>query len=210
MAVIRRSFTTLNQHNVVPLYIGLVIGHLDYAISIWPPYKQKYKDAIESVQRRATKQLPGMKDIPYEERLERLKLPTLAYRRTRGNMTEVYKLLQGKYDSNVSNIVRLHKDSDTREGTRSHSLKLFIKRARTNVKKESFSLRVTRLWNDLPEVVVTAPNVNSFKNRLDRHWSTEEFLYNYKAALPGSRRAFQGKVQDLTAKATAYGQEEPK
>ena len=133
MAVIRRSFTTLNQHNVVPLYIGLVIGHLDYAISIWPPYKQKYKDAIESVQRRATKQLPGMKDIPYEERLERLKLPTLAYRRTRGNMTEVYKLLQGKYDSNVSNIVKLHKDSDTREGTRSRSLKLFIKRARTNV-----------------------------------------------------------------------------
>ena len=62
------------------------------------------------------------------------------------------------------------------------------------------------------EVVVTAPNVNSFKNCLDRHWSTEEFLYNYKSALPGSRRAFQGKIEDLTTKgkATAYGQEEPK
>ncbi|KAI0215653.1 hypothetical protein LSAT2_032288 [Lamellibrachia satsuma] len=44
---------------------------------------------------------------------------------------------------------------------------------------------------------------------LDRHWSTEEFLYNYKAALPGSRRAFQGKVEDLTTEATAYGLEEP-
>ena len=62
----------------------------------------------------------------------------------------------------VSNIVKLHKDSDTREGTRGHSLKLFIERACTNVRKESFSLRVTRLWNDLPEVVVTAPSVNSF------------------------------------------------
>ena len=50
-------------------------SHLDYAISIWS-YKQKYKDAIENVQRRATKQLPGMKNIPYEERLQRLKLPT--------------------------------------------------------------------------------------------------------------------------------------
>ena len=70
--------------------------------------------------RRATKQLPGMKNIPYEERLERLKLPTLAYRRTRGDMIEVYKLLQGKYDSDVSNIVKLHKDSNTREGTRGH------------------------------------------------------------------------------------------
>ena len=75
---------------------------------------------------------------------------------------------------------------------------------------ESFSLRVTKLWNDLPEVVVTTPSVNSFKNRLDIHWSTEEFLYNYKADLPGSRRAFQGKVEDLTMEATAYGQEEPK
>ena len=109
-------------------------------------------------------------------------------------MIEVYKLLQGKYDTDVSNIVKLHKDSDTREGTRGHSLKLFIERAHTNVRKESFSLRVTRLWNDLPEVVVTAPSVNSFKNSLDKHWSTEEFLYNYKATLPGSRRAFQGKI----------------
>ena len=89
-------------------------------------------------------------------------------------------------------------------------MKLFIERACTNARKESFSLRVTRLWNDLPEVVITAPSVNSFKNRLDRHWSTEEFLYNYKAALPGSRRAFQGKVEDLTTESTAYGQEELK
>ena len=97
-----------------------------------------------------------------------------------------------------------------REGTRGHSLKLFIEHACTNGRKESLSLRVTRLWNDLPEVVVTAPSVNSFKNHLDRHWGTEEFLYNYKAALQGSRRAFQGKVEDLTTEATTYNQEEPK
>ena len=142
---------------------------------------------------------------------KRLKIPTLAYKRTRGDMTEVYKLLQGKYDSDVSNIISLIiLDSDTNGGTRGHSLKLFLERARINVRKESFSLRITKVWIYLLEVVVTAPSVNSFKTRLDRHWSTEEFLYNYKAALPGSRRAFQGKVEDLTTEATAYGQEEPK
>ena len=41
-------------------------------------------------------------------------------------MIEVYKLLQGKYDSDVSTFVKLHKDSDTWEGTRVHSLKLFL------------------------------------------------------------------------------------
>ena len=142
MAVTRRSFTTLNKNNFVPLNKALFRNHLDYATPIWSPYKQKYKDAIENVQRRATKQLPGMKDIPYQERLERLKLPTLAYRRTCGDMIEVYKQLQGKYDSVVSNIVKLHKDSDTKGGPRGHSLKLFLECARTNVRKEIFSLRI--------------------------------------------------------------------
>ena len=53
-------------------------------------------------------------------------------------MIEVYKLLQGKYDSDVSNIVKLYKDSDTREGTRGQSFKLFLERAHTNVRKQSF------------------------------------------------------------------------
>ena len=50
MAVIRRFFITLNQNNFVALYKALVTSHLDYATSIWSPYKQKYKDATESVQ----------------------------------------------------------------------------------------------------------------------------------------------------------------
>ena len=75
-AAISRSFTTLNQHTFVPLYKALVRSYLDYTISIWSPFKQKYKDAIKNMQRRSTKQLPGIKDIPYQERLERLKLPT--------------------------------------------------------------------------------------------------------------------------------------
>ena len=93
------------------------------------------------MQRCETKQLPGMKNSPYK-RLQRLKLPTLAYRRTRGDMIEVYKLLQGKYDSDVSNIVKLHKDSDTREGTRGHSLKLFIERALQMLEKKASHLEL--------------------------------------------------------------------
>ena len=34
MAVIRRSFTTLNKNNFVSLYKALVRSHLDYGISI--------------------------------------------------------------------------------------------------------------------------------------------------------------------------------
>ena len=75
-----------------------------------------------------------------------------------GDMIEMYKLPQGKYDSYVSNIVKLHGDSVTWKGTRGHSLKLFLERARINV-----SHLVTTLWNVLPEEVATAPSVNSLK-----------------------------------------------
>ena len=46
-------------------------------------------DMIENVQKRATKQIPGMNNLPYEERLRKLELPTLSYRRLRGDMIEV-------------------------------------------------------------------------------------------------------------------------
>ena len=61
------------------------LPHLEYGNSIWCPYKIRDIEAIEAVQRRATRQLPGMKDLSYEERLRKLKLPTLVYRRARGD-----------------------------------------------------------------------------------------------------------------------------
>ena len=48
---VTRSFTILNQINFVLLHKALVRSHLGYAISISSPYKQKYKDAIDNVQR---------------------------------------------------------------------------------------------------------------------------------------------------------------
>ena len=90
-------------------------------------------------------------------------------------------------------------------------MKLFLERACINVRKVGYSLRATKVWNDLPKVVVTDPSVNAFKDHLDKHWSTcsEQFLYNNKAALIGSRTALCGKVEDVNTEAEAYGQGEP-
>ena len=59
-------------------------------------------DALENVQRMATKQIPE---------LENIKLPTLKYRRLRGDMIEMYKIMQGKYDQEACPNIKL------REGT---------------------------------------------------------------------------------------------
>ena len=58
--------------------------------------------AVENVQRCATRNLPFLKAFSYKERLQKLKLPTLQYRRLRGDMIETYKLMTGKYDKTVT------------------------------------------------------------------------------------------------------------
>ena len=130
---------------------------------------------IENVQKRATKQIPGMKNLSHEERLRKLELPTLSYRRLRGDMIEVYKIIQGHYDPETSTIIKLINDTEQRFSTRTNSKKVVYNRANTNIRKNSFSIRIANYWNKLPEN-------NSFKNRLNKHWKDEELYYaNYKA-----------------------------
>jgi hypothetical protein len=70
--------------------------------SIWSPYKKKDIETIENVQKRATRMLPQMKNLNYEERLKLLKMPTLKFRRMRGDMIEAFKILTRLYDSRVT------------------------------------------------------------------------------------------------------------
>ena len=46
--------------------------------------------------------LPDMKDLTYEERLRKLKLPSLRYRRLRGDMIETFKIVTEIYDKRVT------------------------------------------------------------------------------------------------------------
>ena len=98
--LIPRTFRYLDTKSFLVIYKTLVRTHLDYASSVWAPYKMKqaYIEKIESVQKRVTKKFLGMKNLSYPERLKKLGLPTLAYRRIRGDMIEVYKIIKGCYD----------------------------------------------------------------------------------------------------------------
>ena len=58
------------------------------------------------------------------------------------------------------------------------------------LRKYSFTVRIVNLWNSLPENVISANTVNNiyiniFKNRLDKFWSDQELVYDYKADLTG-------------------------
>ncbi len=182
-ALLRRTFHFLNEETFLPLYKTLVRIHLDFASSVWSPYKLKHVDQLESVQRRITKQLPGMENLSYSERLIKLKLPTLSYRRLRGDLIEVYKITNEQYDTNCTSCLKLWEDMTGTEGTlRGHSKKLFQQRPRLSVREHAFGLRVVPIWNKLPEEVVSAKDINDFKNKLDILMSKQDIMYNdYRA-----------------------------
>ena len=166
LGIIFRTFTFLDPEMFKNLYKSLVRPHLEYGTVIWSPMYKKDRIAIENVQRRATKLVNSCKDLSYPERLKKLGLPSLEYRRDRLDLVQVYKIL--------NDIDKVDKDKlftmSNYGSTRGHPKKLFKERPRLNIRANSFSNRVVNVWNNLPEQVVMAPSVNAFKSRLNNHW----------------------------------------
>ena len=163
--MIRRSYQYLDGATLVQLFKAIVRPTLEASNVVWSPVLKKDSDLLEGVQRRATKLVPGLEETPYEERLASLKLPSLVFRRARGDMIETYKYLYNIYKTDNSFLPRA-----TGRSTRGHSLKLWKASCNTRRRQHFFSQRVVDPWNSLPEAVVTAPSLNAFKNRLDKHW----------------------------------------
>ena len=179
--LVRRTFRYLDKETFVPLYKSLVRSQLEYAHSVWAPYKAEHIEELEKVQRRATKKIPDMSNLSYPDRLKMLKLPTLAYRRLRGDLLEIYKILNGQYDKDTVQFVKLWKDEAKRTSPRGQQEKLYPQQSHLDLRKYSFTVRITKYWNELPEDVINAPSINSFKNRLDKHYDQSPLKYdNYR------------------------------
>ena len=73
---------------IVPLYKGIVILHLEYCIHEWRPYRKKDIDTLERIQRRATKIIPELRNLSYEERLKECGLTIQETKRLRGDQIE--------------------------------------------------------------------------------------------------------------------------
>jgi len=99
LGIIKRNSTYLDKDAFITLYKALVRLHLEDAVQLWSPYTVAYIKKIEKVQMRATKLITCIKHLIYAERLSYLNLPTLHYRRLRGDMIMVFKIVTGIIDS---------------------------------------------------------------------------------------------------------------
>jgi len=69
--------------------------------------------------------------------------------------------------------------------TRGNRYKLIQHHCHYDLRKFNFTNRVIPIWYSLSDHVVSAEKVNTFKNRLDRFWSNQDVLYDYRADLHG-------------------------
>ena len=107
----------------------------------------------------------GLKYKSYEERLALLQTTSLESRRIRGDLIQVFQIMNGFDDVNKDDYFEL--DTGGGYSLRGHHMKLKVHRSRLQRRQCFFSQRVVSLWKKLPASVVEASSVNMFKKRLD-------------------------------------------
>ncbi len=161
---VQNTFEELDAQSFQIIYKTYIRTHLEYAVQAWCPYNEEDIKTIKNVQRRATKLVVGLRNVTYEDRLRRLKIPSMRERQLRGDLVETFKILNGysKVDSNIF--------FELNPSGRGHAFKLKKPRCNSKARQTLFSQRVINSWNSLDDNVVNVTSINTFKNGLDRNW----------------------------------------
>jgi len=154
------------------------------------PHYCKDKELIERVQRRFTRMIPDLNNLSYEQRLAETKLWSLEDRRTRADLTEVYKIFHGLSAVRFNTFFELSHN----ERTRGHSLKLHKKRVMTDL-RHFFLDRIVNKWNSLSEDIISASSLNNFKGKLQRLYNDGSSTGFFKSAWPSGLSQFPGEAQ---------------
>ena len=101
--------------------------------------------------------------LSYDERLQALDLYSVQGRLLRADMIQCWKIFNGKSCLTPDDIFGAQ---PVQNRTRGHCHKIFVQRPNTDIRKRSFSMRCVRLWNSLPETVVCAQDLSTFKGLL--------------------------------------------
>ena len=150
IGLFKRSFTGFSSKKVSLYYKHIIRPVLEYGAPAWNPWHTKDIQLLEKTQDRCLK-------LSQEE----IKLESLEERRKRTDLIETYKYLNGHYKTNADTFF-----SYTQRPLRGHSQKLYHNRCQKDPRKYFFCNRVVAEWNKLPQEVISAPSVDSFKKKL--------------------------------------------
>ena len=105
--------------------------------------------------------------MPYEERLKLLNLQNLEGRRLRGDLIQMYKLVNGV--EKIRLVRGLHYANSLSLNLRRANSKRMVRELnkRGSWRFNFLTNRIVSKWNELTEYSISAKTVNSFKARVD-------------------------------------------
>jgi hypothetical protein len=161
---ISRAFTYRDKKVFPALYQRYVRPHLEFSSQSWNPWYQKDVETLERVQKRAISMINGLVGT-YAEKLAQLGMQTLAQRREEADLVLVYKILTKKCAVDGEKWFEIE-DVGTGPNTRSAATGVRIRPpfARTDARKNFFTVRVCDKWNNLPARVKCAKNIANFRS----------------------------------------------
>ena len=145
---------------------------LEYGSAIWNLGYLGDLRSLERVQRRWTRQIQGLENATYADRLRILNLFSVQGRLLRADLIQTWKIMSGSCALDPAKLFTL--DGSSRRG---HSKKLFLPRTNLEVRRRFFSVRVVKAWNALSEEAVSSTTLNQFKSFLHRDLAQE--LYKF-------------------------------
>ena len=138
LGLIRTTLSCIDEDTLLQLFTTLVRPHLEYGNIIWHPRYLIDKIQIEKIQRRATKLIPHLRHPSYKKKLQALELPSLDFRRRRGDMIQVFNIMN-ELDRLDPEIFFLRAEGRC---TRGHKDKLLVCHSRLEIRKNVFSPRL--------------------------------------------------------------------
>lgn len=140
-----KPFEKLNTHII--LYNTYVRSILEYGSAIWNPYYHMYTNIIENVQRKFTRILCYKFKITYndyEDRLNKLNMTSLFYRRLYFDELLLYKIISGKLNTNLIHSFNIHVPT---RFTRFAPV-FYVPSVSSNIEFFSLALRLKRQHNE--------------------------------------------------------------
>ena len=166
-----KCLKTKNIFTLIQLYKTYVRPKIEFNSSVWSPWFSGDIDRIESIQINFTKFAFNRCNLPYHsyfDRLNQINLKTLEHRRLIYDMILLYKIINNLCFIKFSDYFTF---TNCSYNLRRNSLQIkhihnFKIKFQGGLWHNVFFVRVVKVWNSLPDYVVTARSLCIFKKQI--------------------------------------------
>ena len=134
---------------------------------MWNGLSKKNRIKLEGVQRAATRFILSYpKDMSYKDRLLKLQILPLSYRRDSADIKLLYKLIYCDTNFNLANYVRFCNSGIVFTRSNADPNMLCTPHCNTDCFKSTFFNRIVNTWNSLPISIRLSKSISTLKNNI--------------------------------------------